>query len=245
MIGPHNENARVVLECETSGGYPEPTLTWWRDGRLVDDSYEILSALDGSVLEERRGSASNPAPSSSNAGDERATRLAAETQHQAGGASRGTKQSNSMDQQEQATSTATTSTATAAATTSAARQQPNRLMRNRLELASITRDDLLANYSCQARNSQLGEPPTSYVMIDMNRKYLMQFCSLAGALVVEREGLPCNFYFVSPCRSVTPACPLSTVVLFMFFHLVGSNLICSHFAGFRQLACCSLARLPA
>ena len=56
LVGPHDEGARLVLECETSGGWPEPALSWWRDGRLVDDSYELVSALDGQLLERRRSS---------------------------------------------------------------------------------------------------------------------------------------------------------------------------------------------
>lgn len=46
----------MILECETQGGYPEPKLSWWRNGQLIDDSYEIVSGLDNSVIERYRGS---------------------------------------------------------------------------------------------------------------------------------------------------------------------------------------------
>lgn len=160
VVGPHNEGARVVLECETSGGYPEPTLTWWRDGRLVDDAYEIVSGADGALLERRVGAAGP------GAGEEQAL---------GGGGP--------APQPEPA---------------GAAPLQPgavqNRLIRNRLELASLSRADLLANYSCKAWNSRLGEPPSGSVMIDMNRKYraglfwapIDQYFGLARQLAARR-----------------------------------------------------------
>lgn len=40
LIGPFNEGERLVLTCETSGGKPRPTLNWWRESVLLDDSYE-------------------------------------------------------------------------------------------------------------------------------------------------------------------------------------------------------------
>lgn len=37
---PHDEGQRVVLRCQSQGGYPRPTLTWWRDDKQVDASFE-------------------------------------------------------------------------------------------------------------------------------------------------------------------------------------------------------------
>lgn len=146
LVGPHNEGARLVLECETSGGYPEPSLSWWRDGRLVDDTYELVSASDGLVLERRGGGGSDAIRESP-------------PQVSTGDSSEST--SSDVTGESMSTSSSTTNSHTTA----------TRLIRNRLELAGpLTRDDLLANYSCQAWNSKLGEPPTSYAMIDMNRK---------------------------------------------------------------------------
>ncbi|XP_054717206.1 hemicentin-2-like isoform X2 [Uloborus diversus] len=43
LIGPYNEGDRLFLVCETEGGKPTPTLTWWRESVLLDDSYEVSS----------------------------------------------------------------------------------------------------------------------------------------------------------------------------------------------------------
>jgi hypothetical protein len=185
LVGPHNEHARVLLECETSGGYPEPSLTWWRNGRLVDDTYEIVSASDGSVLERRRGPGSAPADDGSLAADNELA--ASETGDGARpslangdvGAQPTTADARQRERQrqQQRPSAESEPSSQQQQQLTAAAAQANRLIRNRLELGRLTRDDLLANYSCQASNSQLGEPPTSYAMIDMNRKYHAQ-CAL-------------------------------------------------------------------
>ena len=44
LIGPLNEGDRLTLVCETRGGKPRPSLTWWRESALLDDSYEISSS---------------------------------------------------------------------------------------------------------------------------------------------------------------------------------------------------------
>lgn len=44
LIGPFNEGERLVLACEVDGGKPRPTLTWWRESVLLDDSYEITGS---------------------------------------------------------------------------------------------------------------------------------------------------------------------------------------------------------
>lgn len=150
VIGPHNEGSRIVLECETQGGYPDPSLSWWRNGRLVDDSYEIVSAQDGLVISQVRPS------------DGGELELAATGEEQS--------PSSEMDDT-QATPKASTSSSSSPSSSSAPR-----LFRNRLELGPLTRNDLLANYSCEAPNSKLQtEPPSSFVMIDMNRKYLVLY----------------------------------------------------------------------
>lgn len=41
LIGPFNEGDRLSLVCETRGGKPRPSLTWWRESALLDDSYDI------------------------------------------------------------------------------------------------------------------------------------------------------------------------------------------------------------
>ena len=165
-MGPHPELARILLECETSGGYPEPSLVWWRNGRIVDDSYELVSATDGQVLE-RRGGEGVPTTDTDN------ELMAADgggrpNEEQAGRLGRPAM---ALDARRQQSSDSSISLEQQPTTATSA--QANRLIRNRLELVGLTRDDLLANYSCQASNSKLGEPPTSYVMIDMNRKYLV------------------------------------------------------------------------
>ncbi|GAB6028132.1 hypothetical protein CHUAL_002350 [Chamberlinius hualienensis] len=42
-IGPYNEGSSLFLSCEVVGGHPPPQVTWWRDGKLLDDSYEVTS----------------------------------------------------------------------------------------------------------------------------------------------------------------------------------------------------------
>lgn len=149
MVGPHNEGARLVLECETNGGWPEPTLTWWRDGQLVDDTYEIISQPDGLVIDRVRASATSWPT------DEPADRVPSIDQQDEAGPSDDQGASNGELVAKQAAGQA-------------------RLIRNRLEIAQLTRNDLLANYSCRAWNTRLAEPPSSSVMIDMNRKYQHQ-----------------------------------------------------------------------
>ncbi|XP_067128196.1 protein turtle-like isoform X2 [Centruroides vittatus] len=39
LIGPYNEGESLVLTCEAEGGKPRPSVTWWRDYLLVDDTY--------------------------------------------------------------------------------------------------------------------------------------------------------------------------------------------------------------
>ncbi|XP_022236802.1 hemicentin-1-like [Limulus polyphemus] len=41
VAGPYNEGDRLVLLCESEGGKPKPSLTWWKDFELIDDSYEV------------------------------------------------------------------------------------------------------------------------------------------------------------------------------------------------------------
>lgn len=168
LIGPHNEGARLVLECQSQGGYPEPVLSWWRDGRLVDDSYEILSGPEGLVIAKHSAGA----------------RLQV-------GARQGELDNEETDGSDLPSTTipdqaydnspasATTEDGTVVEPNKPIDKQvtQNRLIRNRLELSGLTRADLLANYSCQAWNTKLSEPPTSSVMIDMNRKYLGFFLS--------------------------------------------------------------------
>ncbi|RWS13262.1 uncharacterized protein B4U79_07967 [Dinothrombium tinctorium] len=40
LIGPFNEGDELKLICTTNGGKPRPSLTWWRDFAIIDDSFE-------------------------------------------------------------------------------------------------------------------------------------------------------------------------------------------------------------
>lgn len=188
LIGPHDEGSKVVLECETQGGYPEPMLSWWRNGRLVDDTYEIVSALDGSLISEHRGVhqlSGSPVPGAHLLDGGGGGPTASSTGDTGGS---GQPPFGGEEQSEGAISEEESFSAPAKASGSPpesvankeAKQEAggtggklvgqNRLIRNRLEVSAITRADLLANYSCQAWNTKLSEPPTSFVMIDVNRK---------------------------------------------------------------------------
>ena len=41
--GPYEEDGEVQLTCRAEGGRPPPALNWFRDGRLIDDTYTVLS----------------------------------------------------------------------------------------------------------------------------------------------------------------------------------------------------------
>ncbi|XP_067143673.1 neural cell adhesion molecule 2-like [Centruroides vittatus] len=43
MIGPYNEGDRLLLICESEGGKPLPSLTWWKSTILLDDTHEVTS----------------------------------------------------------------------------------------------------------------------------------------------------------------------------------------------------------
>ena len=177
VVGPHNEGARVVLECETSGGFPEPSLSWWRDGQLVDDSYEIVSAVDGQLLEQRRAAVDfregeldeeeNRMRPPGEGPDGQPTESQQEP-HLKGPHTR--TQARTQSQTQTQTQTLTLSRPPDQEGKPKQASGSSRLIRNRLELISLSRADLLANYSCRAANSRLGEPPSSSIMIDMNRK---------------------------------------------------------------------------
>ena len=40
LIGPYNEGETLRMLCSSSGGQPRPTLTWFRDYTVIDDSFE-------------------------------------------------------------------------------------------------------------------------------------------------------------------------------------------------------------
>ncbi|XP_054169147.1 hemicentin-1-like [Oppia nitens] len=40
LIGPYNEGDELRLICSTSGGKPRPSLSWWRDYSIIDDTFE-------------------------------------------------------------------------------------------------------------------------------------------------------------------------------------------------------------
>lgn len=43
MIGTFNEGDKLVLVCLAMGGKPRPSLTWWRDYTIIDDTFEYPS----------------------------------------------------------------------------------------------------------------------------------------------------------------------------------------------------------
>ncbi|XP_022236797.1 nephrin-like isoform X2 [Limulus polyphemus] len=43
LIGPYNEGESLTLFCESEGGEPPSSVTWWRDSNLVDESFQIIS----------------------------------------------------------------------------------------------------------------------------------------------------------------------------------------------------------
>ncbi|XP_071035295.1 protein turtle homolog B isoform X1 [Parasteatoda tepidariorum] len=45
VSGPHNLGSRLILICEVEGGKPPPTVTWWKDSILLDDSYQVHSHI--------------------------------------------------------------------------------------------------------------------------------------------------------------------------------------------------------
>ncbi|XP_054713711.1 hemicentin-2-like [Uloborus diversus] len=45
VTGPHNLGSRLVLSCEVEGGKPSPSVTWWKDSILLDDSYQVHSQV--------------------------------------------------------------------------------------------------------------------------------------------------------------------------------------------------------
>lgn len=162
VFGPFNEGAKLVLECETSGGFPEPILTWWRDGRLVDDSFELVSGQESQVIQEFSLGHSNSIGLTS---DEFRRRLSLESepsehsQHSEGGQVRRNR-------------------------------QPGSLIRNRLELGGLSRADLLANYSCQAWNSRINwPPPSASAVIDMNRKSQQEASQIHQSVVLPEQSI--------------------------------------------------------
>uniref|UniRef100_T1KG53 Ig-like domain-containing protein n=1 Tax=Tetranychus urticae TaxID=32264 RepID=T1KG53_TETUR len=41
LVGPYNEGAHLTLYCEAEGGSPQPELRWYKDGRLIDETWNI------------------------------------------------------------------------------------------------------------------------------------------------------------------------------------------------------------
>ncbi|XP_042895827.1 protein turtle isoform X2 [Parasteatoda tepidariorum] len=42
MIGPYNEGDSLLIICESIGGKPRPSVTWWREYSLLDDTYSFI-----------------------------------------------------------------------------------------------------------------------------------------------------------------------------------------------------------
>ena len=41
VAGPYILEQRPSLTCRAAGGDPSPTVTWWKDGRLIDSTYHL------------------------------------------------------------------------------------------------------------------------------------------------------------------------------------------------------------
>ncbi|KPM02304.1 sidestep protein-like protein 1, partial [Sarcoptes scabiei] len=50
LIGPFTEGDRLSLICEVDGGKPIPSLTWWRESVLLDDTYEQITSPNGNIV---------------------------------------------------------------------------------------------------------------------------------------------------------------------------------------------------
>lgn len=92
LVGPFNEGDPLQLTCQVDVGKPRPSVTWWKDYALLDESY--FFSADGA------------------------------------------------------------------------------LVKNKLEVAAITRNDLLAILTCQAANNNITVPASSSITLDLNLKPL-------------------------------------------------------------------------
>ncbi|GIY48379.1 ig-like domain-containing protein [Caerostris darwini] len=90
VIRMYNEGDTLYLICESQGGKPPPSLTWWRGPSLIDDTYEVVTS--------------------------------------------------------------------------------SFLVRNELQLETLTRRDLMAEITCQASNNNVSAPAKSSVSLDLNCK---------------------------------------------------------------------------
>nr|XP_046911450.1 uncharacterized protein LOC124492570 isoform X3 [Dermatophagoides farinae] len=50
LIGPYTEGDHLTLICEVEGGKPTPSLTWWRESVLLDDTYEQVTTPNSNTL---------------------------------------------------------------------------------------------------------------------------------------------------------------------------------------------------
>ncbi|XP_054709678.1 neural cell adhesion molecule 1-like [Uloborus diversus] len=88
IIRSYNEGDKLYLLCESQGGKPSPTLTWWKGSTLLDDTFELIPG--------------------------------------------------------------------------------SHAVRNELQLESLTRRDLMAEFTCQASNNNVSAPIKSSVALDLN-----------------------------------------------------------------------------
>ncbi|GFY52712.1 ig-like domain-containing protein [Trichonephila inaurata madagascariensis] len=95
VIRTYNEGDSLYLICESQGGKPPPTLTWWRGPALIDDTFEVVTS--------------------------------------------------------------------------------STLVRNELQLETLTRRDLMTEITCQASNNNVSAPIKSSVSLDLNCKLKFSF----------------------------------------------------------------------
>lgn len=43
VVGPYNVGSTLVLTCDIIGGWPSSEVSWWRDGAVIDDTWEEIS----------------------------------------------------------------------------------------------------------------------------------------------------------------------------------------------------------
>ena len=45
-LGPYKLGSDLVATCVNAGGDPAPALTWWKEDKMIDDSYEEVLIIN-------------------------------------------------------------------------------------------------------------------------------------------------------------------------------------------------------